>query len=145
MAKKKTTVESHDFSVLETLRGKTLFVIGGTGFLGRVMLYYFVKYVPDVKLVLLVRPTHGRTGQDRLEKEVLNSPVFTTNPEDKDLRKRALAMIEVVDGDATRPGLGIPSEKSAKIAERIDAVLNTAGNVEFNPPLDLSLSANTLA
>ncbi len=145
MAKKKTNEHAHDFSVLETLKGKTLFVIGGTGFLGRVMLYYFVKHIPDVKLVLLIRPTHGRTGQDRLEKEVLNSPVFTTNPEDRDLRKRALAMIEVVDGDATKTGLGLDAAKSAKIAERIDAVLNTAGNVEFNPPLDLSLSANTLA
>lgn len=140
-----TNLNGAPFSVLQTLKGKTIFVIGGTGFLGRVMLYYFAKHIPGVRLILLIRPTHGRTGQDRLEKEVLNSPVFTNSPDDRDLGKRTLEITEVIDGDANRPNLGMTPEKFAEVAARVDAVLNTAGNVEFNPPLDLSLNANTLA
>lgn len=142
---KKAPKTQAGFSVLQTMKGRTIFIIGGTGFLGRVMLYYFVKFIPDVKLILLIRPTHGRTGQDRLEKEVLGSPVFTHNPEDSGLRAKALKMIEVVDGDATRKNLGLADEVYAKVTSRADVVLNTAGNVEFNPPLDASLSANTLS
>jgi 1-acyl-sn-glycerol-3-phosphate acyltransferase len=147
MTKKKATVKtpSAGWSVLDAMKGRTIFIIGGTGFLGRVMLYYFVKFIPDVKLILLIRPTHGRTGQDRLEKEVLGSPVFTHNPDDAGLRAKALKMIEVVDGDATRKNLGLSDELYAKTAARADVVLNTAGNVEFNPPLDASLNANTLS
>jgi len=134
------------FSLRETLDGKTIFVIGGTGFLGRMLLYFILRHAPGVRrLFLLIRPTHGRTGQDRLEAEILNSPVFTSESEDREYFARlARKKITVLEGDASRPGLAL-SEKDAKLArEKADVVLNTAGNVEFNPPLDMSLNANAV-
>lgn len=139
------------FSVLDTLDGKKIFMIGGTGFLGRVMLYMFLKYVPGIeRIYLLIRPTHGRTGEDRLMREVLESPVFTeagtgSDEDARFFREQALAKITVVEGDASRTGLGLKDEDAELVRREVDAVFNTAGNVEFNPPLDLSLNANAIA
>ncbi len=139
------------FSVIHTLHGKKIFMIGGTGFLGRVMLYMFLKYVPGIeRIYLLIRPTHGRTGDDRLMREILESPVFTeagagSDEEARFFREQARAKITVVEGDASRPGLGLSEEDAAMVCREADAVFNTAGNVEFNPPLDLSLNANAIA
>lgn len=134
------------FSVRKTLAGKKLFIIGGTGFLGRVMLYMFLKYVPDLeRIYVLVRPTHGRTGNERLQIEVLESPVFTEADDVEVFRKLAAEKVQVMEGDASRPNLGMSDEDIKTVRENADAVFNTAGNVEFNPPLDLSLNANATA
>ncbi len=135
------------FSALGALAGKNLMIVGGTGFLGRIMLYMLLKHVPDLaRVTLLIRPTHGRTGTDRLRHEILGSPVFTTVPGDSAFFERLCAQkVEVVDGDAARPGLGLDPATTERLAREVDLVLNTAGNVEFNPPLDQSLGANTLA
>jgi 1-acyl-sn-glycerol-3-phosphate acyltransferase len=134
------------FSVRKTLSGKKIFIIGGTGFLGRVMLYMFLKYVPQLERVyVLIRPTHGRTGEDRLQREVLESPVFTEADDVEEFRRLAAEKVQVMEGDASRPNLGMSDEDVKTIRENADAVFNTAGNVEFNPPLDLSLNANATA
>ena len=134
------------FSVRRTLAGKKLFIIGGTGFLGRVMLYMFLKYVPELeRIYVLIRPTHGRTGEDRLQIEVLESPVFTEADDVEVFRKLVAEKVQVIEGDAARPNLGMSDEDIKTIRENADAVFNTAGNVEFNPPLDLSLNANAIA
>ncbi|MCR9142196.1 MAG: SDR family oxidoreductase [bacterium] len=134
------------FSVRKSLSGKKIFIIGGTGFLGRVMLYMFLKYVPQLERVyVLIRPTHGRTGEDRLQREVLESPVFTEADDVEEFRRLAAEKVQVMEGDASRPNLGMSDEDVKTIRENADAVFNTAGNVEFNPPLDLSLNANATA
>ena len=142
----KPKAADESFSVRETLRGRTIFIVGGTGFLGRLMLYHFLKFVPDLKRVfVLIRPTHGRTGQERLEKEVLDSPVFSTVSGDRDLfRQLAAEKVTVVEGDASRANLSLSEEHATAIRAEADVLINTAGNVDFNPPLDLSLGANTL-
>lgn len=136
-----------DFSVRASLAGKTIMIVGGTGFLGRIMLYMLLKNAPEVgRLVLVIRATHGRSGRDRLEHEILGSPVFTEDAAEQE-RFRALfdEKVEVVEGDAARAGIGIDPETAERLYQQVDLVLNTAGNVEFNPPLDASLAANTLA
>lgn len=142
-----SAIAESPLSVRETLRGKKILVVGGTGFLGRVMLYLLFKYAPDMeRIYLLIRPTHGRTGRDRLNHEILNSPVFTTLDGDAEMfRRLAEEKIIVVEGDAARPGLALKAEDREELKKNVDIVLNTAGNVEFNPPLDLSLNANTVA
>ena len=134
------------FSVIRTMAGKTVFIIGGTGFLGRMMVYYLLKFVPDIKhIYVLVRPTHGQTGEDRFRREVIGSPVFTTLAGDREFfEEMAARKVTPVEGDAARANLNLGDEIFAKIVEQADVVINTAGNVEFNPPLDMSINANTM-
>ena len=135
------------WSVCQTLRGKSIMIIGGTGFLGRVMLYMLLKFAPEIKKIyVLIRPTHSRSAQDRFQKELLSSPVFSQNKGDPEFFAQSSAQkVEIVEGDAAQVKFGLSDEEAAKLHSKLDLVLNTAGNVEFNPPIDLSLHANTIA
>ncbi len=53
--------------------------------------------------------------------------------------------VRVIEGDAARPMMNLKAAERDLLIEEVDVVLNTAGNVEFNPPLDLSLNANAVA
>ncbi len=135
------------FSVNETLSGKSVLIIGGTGFLGQVMLFMLLRFVIKIKKVyVFIRPTHSRTAKERFEKEVLSSPVFTTNENDiAFFTKLCPEKVEILQGDVTQKMLGLSDEELKMLREEVNVVLNTAGNVEFNPPIDKSIQANALA
>lgn len=61
--------------VAEMFKGRTIFMTGGTGFLGKVIIEKFLRVLPETKhLYLLVRPKKGVDPKNRLE-EMFSSPV----------------------------------------------------------------------
>lgn len=57
--------------------GKIIFITGGTGFLGKVLIEKFLRAVPNVgQIWLLVRNKKGRDPQDRLL-DIFDNPVRT--------------------------------------------------------------------
>ena len=64
--------------VKETLKGKTIFITGCTGFLGKVLLEKIIRSTPDVaKIILLIRNSERfESGTQRVEKEVLSSSIL---------------------------------------------------------------------
>lgn len=64
-------------SVAEFYNGKTVFITGGTGFMGKVLLEKLLRACPGVaKIYLLIRPKKGQDAHERL-KLLLCSPVST--------------------------------------------------------------------
>ena len=63
--------------VTATLRGKTILLIGTTGFVGKVALCMLLDRYPDVgKVYCLVRPGAGNTAEERFYKKVATSEAF---------------------------------------------------------------------
>lgn len=57
--------------------GKTIFITGGTGFMGKVLVEKILRSLPDVKkVILLIRPKRGVDPMQRLE-NIKNLPVCT--------------------------------------------------------------------
>jgi fatty acyl-CoA reductase len=55
-------------SVQDFYRGKTIFVTGGSGFMGKVLIEKLLYSCSDVKeLIILMRPKRGKTAQQRVE------------------------------------------------------------------------------
>lgn len=62
-------------SVKDFYRDRSIFITGGTGFMGKVLVEKLLRSCPGIKnIYLLIRPKKGQDVQQRLE-ELLNGPV----------------------------------------------------------------------
>lgn len=54
--------------VAQSLAGKTIFITGGSGFLGKVLIEKLLRKSPDIeKIYLLLRPKKGTPPKQRVE------------------------------------------------------------------------------
>lgn len=136
----------HVFSIVDTLAGRHIFLIGATGFLGKVVLSTLCKTVPEIgSVTCLVRPgRNGQTAHERFRAECWDSPVCAP------LRTALGATAErfyaekiaVCEGDITHPDLGLDAAATRIVRERSPLVINLSGLVNFNPPLAAALATN---
>jgi long-chain acyl-CoA synthetase len=126
--------------------GKRLVVVGGTGFLGKVWVSMLLHRFPEIAhLYLLVRPKDDQSAEERFWAQIVTSPVLDPLRErypgaafEAFLREK----VTPVAGDVVEPLLGLGDERVASLRGKIDAVVNVAGVVDFNPPLDEALEVN---
>jgi long-chain acyl-CoA synthetase len=127
------------------LEGSRLVVIGGTGFLGKVFWSMLLDRYPEVgKIFLVVRRKGAPTPQARFEADIAPSEVLDPLRKAHGERFDAFLREKVVpiDGDMGSPRCGIEPALVEELRGTIDAVVNVAGVVDFNPPLDDALDAN---
>lgn len=132
-------------------RDRTLFVTGGTGFLGQALVAKVLRDLPAVRRIyVLIRPRRLPEGRvvpaaQRLEEELLASSVLAGFRAADPRAFAALRQkVEAVSGDVTLPGLGLDPETRATLLDEVDLIVNSAATVVFDEPLDLSLRLNTL-
>ncbi|PYX41180.1 MAG: hypothetical protein DMG81_04415, partial [Acidobacteria bacterium] len=80
----------------------------------------------------------------RFEKMVDESPVFDPLYEryGSGLPRFFRDKIEVVEGDLTRPDLGLSPELAARLRPQLDLIINSSGLTDFNPDLRDALTTN---
>ena len=134
-----------EISPREIFRGRNIFFIGGTGFLGKVTLSMLLERFPDIgRIYLMVRAATGGDSEDRFWSNVFPSPAFDPvrlkyGSAVRDFLKEKLV---IVGGDITHDNLGYSDEEAQRIADDVTLVLNSSGNVSFNPPLETALKTN---
>jgi thioester reductase-like protein len=132
-------------SVRQALEGKHVLLIGVTGFIGKVWLAKMLQDLPSIgRVYLLIRRQRSNTSEQRFERIISESPVFESFHEKYgDQLPRFIGdRVEVVEGDITRPGLGLATEVRDRLAENLDLVINSSGLTDFNPDLRQALSIN---
>jgi thioester reductase-like protein len=136
------------FSVREALRGKTILLIGATGFIGKVWLAMLLESLPEIgRVYLLVRRNRAQTASERFQRMIEESPAFDVLAQRQGdrladfLRRR----VEVVEGDVTQPALGMNPAARAILERDVDVVINSSGLTDFNPDLRDALSSNVRA
>lgn len=134
--------------VSETFAGTRLVVVGGTGFLGKVLLSLMLAKFPDIKhIFLMVRPRKGLTPLDRFHSEIWPTPVFDAvrdGRDDDEVKAEVLKRLTPIAGDVTHARAGVDDEtlKMLLADGGIDAVLNVSGVVSFTPPIDEGFRVN---
>jgi long-chain acyl-CoA synthetase len=124
------------------LEGARLLVLGGTGFLGKIFWVLLLHRYPEIgKIFLLVRKGDCATSDERFWKDIATSealdPLRQAHGDGLDAFLRS--KIGTFDGDVGLPNCGIDVDQ---LKGTIDAVVNVAGVVDFNPPLDEALDTN---
>lgn len=127
-------------SVRAELAGKHVFLTGVTGFLGKVWLAHTLAHLPEIgRVTLLARPSKGVGARERVERILATSPAF------RHLRERhgegfsdfAADRLAVVEGDVTRPGLGLKEPPQG-----VDVTLHCAGLTDFQPEPARAIAIN---
>lgn len=141
------TPSAPPLDVAETLAGKRVLFIGGTGFVGKVtMSMLLCKYPQLGKLYALVRPGSGYTAETRFFQKIAKSrpfdPVWQTfgAATEQQLREKVVPLA----GDVSRVNVGLSDADLALLTKDgpLDAILNSAGLVSFNPSLESALRIN---
>ncbi len=125
--------------------GRSIFLLGGTGFLGKVCLSMLLDRFPAIRRVyLMVRASTETESESRFWESIVPSPALDPlrTRYGKDLEKLLREKIEVVGGDITYENLGLSEPTAKRIADEIDVLLNSSGRVTFNPPLEAALKTN---
>jgi len=130
--------------------GKTLFVTGASGYLGKVLLERILWQFPQVRrIVLLMRP-HCASNPDaavslRAEHAVFASCIFNR------LRVRHAEnfatfirdKVTAVAGDVASPDLGLSANSLEMLGSGVDFIINLAAEVNFQGRLDDAVRSNT--
>jgi Male sterility protein/haloacid dehalogenase-like hydrolase len=135
-------------SVRGALKGKHILLIGGTGFIGKVFLENLLNDLPEIgRIHLLIRGHRSATALERFERIVSESPVFDILAEKYGDRFADFLRdhVEVVQGDASKPGLGLTLEARQRLNRSLDLIVNSAGLTDFNPDLRDALAMNVHA
>lgn len=125
--------------ISEFYTGKSIFVTGGTGFLGKTLIEKLLRSCPKLKhLFILVRPKRGKSVQERVD-ELFNCKLFDTlrnsNPSFAD-------PIVAVAGDILEPALAISEADRQRLVEEVSIVFHSAATVRFDDPLRIAVRMN---
>src|SRR5436190_3172603 len=134
-------------SPTEIFNDRSIFVIGSTGFLGKVTLSMLLHRFPNIgRVYVTVRARSQEESETRFWNSVITAPPF--NP----VRERYGDAFEgfirdkvtVLGGDIGETNLGYTEGEAQTLADDVDIVINTAGNVTFNPTLESALRTNVV-
>ncbi|HEY3024534.1 MAG TPA: AMP-binding protein [Pyrinomonadaceae bacterium] len=134
-------------SPTEIYRDRKLFLIGSTGFLGKVCLSMLLHRFPNIgRVYVTVRARSQEESETRFWNSVITAPPF--NP----LRERYGSALDgflrdkvaILGGDIGDENLGYTDQEAQRVADDVDLVINTAGNVTFNPTLESGLRTNVV-
>jgi nucleoside-diphosphate-sugar epimerase len=117
---------------------------GGTGFVGKEVIWQAVRDPRVAELVLLIRP---REIRDRKT----GALVETLSPEQRGERllarlgvEEALDKVRFLGGDTEQPGFGLAADDLDALAGRLTHLVHCAASVAFDAPYDESFRANVL-
>ncbi|MCS6873448.1 MAG: AMP-binding protein [Acidobacteriota bacterium] len=134
-------------SPTKIFEGKKVLFIGGTGFVGKVTLSMLLHNFPNIrKIYATVRARDAAESKNRFWTSILTSPPFDplrakfgSSFEDF-IREKVIP----INGDVGNEFLGLSEEEAQKIMSDCDIIINGAGNVTFNPPLESALRTNVV-
>src|SRR5262249_341111 len=119
-----------EISAIDAFSNKTMLLLGGTGFVGKVLLAMVLDRFPELKhLAVEVRRKKNISGEQRFCSEILQSPPL--RPTVERIGERVVRQkVQVVEGDLDEPLCSI-SDHLEQLKGKVDIVVNLAGVVDF--------------
>lgn len=125
--------------IAASFAGQNVFLTGGTGFLGKVLIEKLLRSCPDVGTIyMLSRPKKGKSAQERINaifQEQLFDVVRTNNPEQ-------LEKVVPLLGDVMEPQLGMSEEDIETVVNNANIVYHSAATLRFNEEIKIALKMN---
>jgi len=140
MSRPTNSVETGSMSSYYT--GKSVFLTGGTGFVGKVIVEKLLRSCPGIKnIYFLIRPKKGLECKQRLQK-IFQMPLFDKL---KEIDPRAIEKVIPIPGDITEQHLGLSDEDWERVSNHVNIVIHSAASVRFDEPLRVAMQMNCIA
>ncbi|XP_034103589.1 fatty acyl-CoA reductase wat-like [Drosophila albomicans] len=130
-----------DSLIKEFYKNKTIFLTGGTGFLGKVVIEKVLRATETSRIYVLIRSKRGKSPQDRID-EWKTDPFFGVLLK---IQPNALERIVPISGDCEEPDLGISAADRELLKNEVQVVIHCAATVNFAEPLHKAVDINTRA
>ncbi|KAJ3618772.1 hypothetical protein MTP99_005584 [Tenebrio molitor] len=121
---------SSDAQIGEFYKEQTIFLTGGTGFLGKILIEKLLRQCWDLnKIYVLLRPKKGKSAKERFE-ELFEYPCF-----DLIKCKNLSEKVFLISGDIQKPFLGLGVQDAELLKNETTCVIHAAANVKFDQTL----------
>ncbi|XP_068979197.1 putative fatty acyl-CoA reductase CG8306 [Bombus flavifrons] len=129
-------------NVTEFYNGKTVFLTGGTGFVGVCLIEKLLRCMPDLKnIYVLLRPKKGKKIEERLE-EIKKNSVFNRLKEEN--KTNLFEKLIPVAGNVGEENLGLSSADRLTLVEDVNIVFHSAATLDFEADLKSNTNINLL-
>ncbi|KAG8038013.1 hypothetical protein G9C98_006338 [Cotesia typhae] len=125
--------------IQEFYAGQSIFITGGTGFLGKLIIEKLLRSCSNLSVIyLLVRPKKGKSTYERAE-ELFDDPLFERLKEEQPKFRHKIVAIE---GDCSVPNLGISETDRMTLINHVSIVFHVAATLSFDEKIKLAVSIN---
>ncbi|KAI4454820.1 male sterility protein 2-related [Holotrichia oblita] len=133
-----TTIHQTNSEIQKFYDGKKVFITGGTGFLGKLLVEKLLRSTNILAIYFLIRPKKGKSIHTRLD-EYFDDLIFQRlkiqNPKYK-------SKIIGIPGDCALAGLGLSIDDRQLLIDNVEVVFHAAATVNFTEKLKLAYSIN---
>ncbi|XP_044764151.1 putative fatty acyl-CoA reductase CG5065 [Coccinella septempunctata] len=124
----------------EFFGGRSVFITGGSGFMGKVLIEKLLRSCPKLENVyMLIRDKKGQSPEERIRKMV-DLPLFKVLLEEN---PKAVNKIKPILGDVMELGLGLSEQDRQLLIEKVSIVFHAAASVRFDDHLTDAILLNT--
>ncbi|XP_063697921.1 putative fatty acyl-CoA reductase CG8306 [Culicoides brevitarsis] len=131
-----------DDRITSTFDGKIIFLTGGTGFVGKVLIEKLLRCMPNLSGIwMLVRAKKGVNPQERIP-NFFQSPLFDVVKKERGL-DYMMKKVRVIPGDCSLLELGMSKADRELVANNVNIIYHCAATIRFDEPLKRAALLNT--
>ncbi|XP_043486801.1 fatty acyl-CoA reductase wat-like [Polistes fuscatus] len=125
--------------IQEFYNGQNIFITGGTGFMGKLLIEKLLRSCPGIKCIyILIRPKKGKEILQR-GNELFEDTVFSKLKEEQPKFKDKIVCIQ---GDCALPNLGITPLDKDILMKEISIIFHLAATIRFNENIKSATHTN---